>query len=437
MSAKNVITMAQLLLHTPGALLPRPIGWLSQFGDNLRVSFSDDYISEESRPTLSQLYLGANDSESRAILRAIDDERLVRIGKLPTYFSNLLPEGLNRERLAEQRGVDVEDELELLAAAGHDLSGGVEVAPANDVPDRVLALHVTKNLEPVEAATVAVPAEDGFSIDGIQTKFSMVHDGRRYVVRRGKIAGDFIAKLPSTKFRDLVLNEGICMRLAAAAGVTTARTEVRPISELDVPDHVKDEFGEFLLVHRFDRFKRTDGSTARVHFEELIQAIGLDARRKYFRLDSAMKALLTILKTSDASGSDDFDEVFRRWTVNALIGNTDAHSKNWGLIYPDGRHAQLSPAYDLVSVASYFDSVNPGELAVNRAMDKALRAWGADQAEALAKEAGLLQFNRARRIVRDTQKIAQAAWPTLLEEAPERVRSTISLRLKALMPSRR
>ena len=435
MKSQNPLTMAQLLLHTPGSSKPSPIGWLSQFGENLRVSFYEDYLADQARPTLSQLYLGADEVQTQAILRAVDDERLVRIGRLPTFFSNLLPEGRNRERLAEQRGVDLDDELELLAAAGHDLTGGVEVAPAHNVPDDVLQLHVTKNLEPVEAATVAAPIEDGFSIDGIQTKFSMVHDGRRYAVRRGNAAGDFIAKLPSTKFRDLVLNEGISMRMAKAAGVNTARTEVRPIAELDVPGQVFEEFTEFLLVHRFDRFKRVDGSTGRVHFEELTQAIGLDARKKYHRLDAAMLALLEILKVSDASGIDDFDEFFRRWTVNALLGNTDAHSKNWGVVYPDGRNACLSPAYDLVSVASYFDSVAPNELAINRAMDNSLRKWGEDHAEAMAKQAGFLQFNRARRVVRETMKVAASAWPTLLEEAPARVRATVLERLKQLVPA--
>lgn len=433
--AKSAITMAQLLLHVPESVQPRPIGWLSQFGENLRVSFEADYIGDRGRPTLSQLYTGIDDGQTRAILRAIDDERLVRIGKLPSFFSNLLPEGTNRERLAAQRGVDVEDELELLAAAGHDLTGGIEVLPANEVPDAVLQLHVTKNFEPVEPSTVAAPVEDGFSIDGIQTKFSMVQEGRQYVVRRGTAAGDFIAKLPSLKLRDLVTNEGICMRLAAAVRVNTARTEVRPIADLDVPEHVKGSFSEFLLVDRFDRFKRNDGSTGRIHFEELTQAIGLDARQKYRGMESAMVALLTILKRSDVGSREDIEEFFRRWTVNALLGNTDAHSKNWGLVYRDGRNARLSPAYDLVCVASYFDGAGPNEYALNRKMDESLRVWGEDRAEAMAKAAGLLQYNQIRRVVRETQKQAVERWPRLLQEAPDRVRNTISSRLKELVPT--
>ncbi|MCE4558076.1 type II toxin-antitoxin system HipA family toxin [Roseateles cellulosilyticus] len=432
---KDPFTMAQLLLHVPESSQPRQIGWLSQFGDNLRVSFAADYIEDPNRPTLSQLYTGANDGETRAILQAVNDERLVRIGKLPTFFSNLLPEGVNRERLAQQRGVTVEDELELLAAAGHDLTGGVEVVPADDVPKDVQQLHATKNLEPIEPGTVAAPIDNGFSIDGIQTKFSMVHDGRRYVIRHGTAAGDFIAKLPSPRFKDLVLNEGICMRMAKAVGVNTANAEVRPIAELGVPDHVKEAFGEFLLVDRFDRFKREDGSTGRIHFEELTQAIGLDAPKKYQDMEAAMRALLTTLKASPKASAD-IDEFFRRWTVNALLGNPDAHSKNWGLIYLDGRRAQLSPAYDIVSVASYFDSAKAEELSMNRKIDQTLRTWGEDTAAALAHQVDLYQVARIRRVVRETQRLAVALWPAMLEEAPERVRDTVRLRLKELVPAK-
>lgn len=433
---RSALTMARVQLHVPGSTIPRDIGWLSQIGDNLRVSFDDDYVDDGSRPTLSQLYTGATDAESRAILRAVNDERLVQVGKLPSYFSNLLPEGENRKRLANQRGCDEDDELELLSAAGHDLSGGVEVVPANDPPPAVLELHATKGLEPVEAGTVAEPVGDGFSVDGVQTKFSGVSDGnRRYVLRRGVAAGEFIMKLPSAKHPDLVLNEGVCYRLADAVGIQTAGAEVRPIAELDVPSHVKDKFSEFLLVPRFDRLRRGDGSVQRVHFEELAQAVGLDTKRKYKDIPGAMRALLTILKASDAPQSD-IDEVFRRWTAYALMGNCDAHTKNWGLVYPDGRAARLAPAYDVLCVTAYFDEAAAQDWAVNRKMDESMRKWDEDAAEALAKSAGLLSFNRARRIVRETAAKAAATWPALLADAPGRVATTITRRLAELAPAR-
>ena len=46
-------------------------------------------------------------------------------------------------------------------------------------------------------------------------------------------------------------------------------------------------------------------------------------------------------------------EYIRRLVFIIAIGNEDAHLKNWSLIYPTGRAAALSPAYDLVSTITY------------------------------------------------------------------------------------
>lgn len=430
----DAITMAEIVLHGPSAKAPTLVGWISQVGDVLRVSFAPDYVNDPARLTLSQLYTCNNDVDTRKILNAISDERLVRIGKLPTYFSNLLPEGVNRVRLAEQRGVDESEELELLAAAGHDLIGALEVLPADHVPRDVLELHATRRLEPLEANAVESPIDDGFSAGGFVTKFSMVHEGRRYVIRRGTEAGDILAKLPSQKYPDMVRNEATCYRLAEAIGINTCKATARPVAELDLP--VEIPFEEYLNVPRFDRRLTSDGVRNRVHFEELTQALGEDPKQKYKNLNEAMVYLLSTLKRSSASGVLELDEVFRRWTAYALMGNTDAHAKNWGFIYPDGIHPMLAPAYDLVCVSAYFDPQNPTALAVNRKMDGSLRAWNEDAAEALAKSAGILTFNRMRRIVRQTMKDAAAAWPAILDDdgVPPAVRTEITERLKTMAP---
>ena len=422
------ITMAELRLHVPDAPLPRLVGWLSQVGDNIRVSFEAGYVVDAARPTLSQLYRGADEAQTRAILTAVNDERLVRIGRLPVFFENMLPEGHNRDRLAERRGVDRDDEFELLAAAGHDLPGALEVLPAHEVPQAVVELHATKQLEPLEPSAVAAPVEDGFSLGGFVTKFSMVHSGERYVVRKGTEAGEVLVKLPSIAYPDLVHNEACCYRLAEAVGVRTAGASARPVAELDLPG-VALPFSHYLHVPRFDRRRLLDGRTQRVHFEELTQALGIDSRRKYRDLPAAMRALLVLLKQSPASDVHELDEVFRRWTAYALMGNTDAHSKNWALVYADGVHPRLAPAYDMVCVAAYFDPADPRALSQNRQMDESLRAWNEDAAEALAKSAGLLAFNRFRRVVRDTRALAIARWPALLQEAPARVAATVQQRL--------
>ena len=44
--------------------------------------------------------------------------------------------------------------------------------------------------------------------------------------------------------------------------------------------------------------------------------------------------------------------------MNILLGNTDAHIKNWYLIYHDGINPTLAPAYDIVSSLTYINDRN-------------------------------------------------------------------------------
>ncbi|RYF61639.1 MAG: type II toxin-antitoxin system HipA family toxin, partial [Comamonadaceae bacterium] len=117
----TVIRYLRMHLHQPDRTR-RPIGYLSQYGDILRVSFDPEYVSDPLRPALSLSYRGTEDNDTRAILSSARDNRLVSTtGRWPPFFANLLPEGHNRDRLARERGCTPDDEFELLAAAGHDL----------------------------------------------------------------------------------------------------------------------------------------------------------------------------------------------------------------------------------------------------------------------------------------------------------------------------
>jgi len=49
-------------------------------------------------------------------------------------------------------------------------------------------------------------------------------------------------------------------------------------------------------------------------------------------------------------------EFTRRLAFSVLVGNGDAHLKNWSLIYPDKRVPTLAPAYDIVSTPFYRES---------------------------------------------------------------------------------
>ena len=333
------IRYLQMFLHLPSGECEL-IGHLSMFGDSLRVSFTEAYINDAKRPTLSLAYLGADDATTRNILTAARDSRLSRNdGRWPVYFQNLLPEGHNRERLARQRGCALDDEFDLLAAAGHDLMGAIEVKPLpldQRVPDAVSRWHTALNLQASIAQAVEAPVEDAASLPGVITKFSAVMEGRRYVIKRHGAAGSTILKLPTQRHPDIVANEFAGYALCKAVGLDCAQASVISRNDADLPDIIP--FPDILAVQRFDR----GPNGQRIHMEEFAQVLGYEPRHKYgrgFQKDYA--DMLRILDRLSTLPAHDVQEFVNRIVAFILMGNTDAHLKNWALSYPDGVHPQL------------------------------------------------------------------------------------------------
>ena len=446
--ANTSIRYLRMTLHLPGGG-QRAIGYLSQYGDILRASFDDDYINDPARPTLSLALRGATQADTRAILGAARDARLSRgDGHWPTWFQNLLPEGHNRDRLALERRCSPDDEFELLAAAGHDLMGALEVAPvplARGIPDAVRHWHTALGLDVLEPGFVESPVEDAAALPGVVTKFSAVQEGRRYVVRRHGLAGLFILKLPSTRHPDLVANEAAGYRLCAALGLNCAEATIIARADADLPAELP--FDEILAVRRFDRQAggklnaasspagasepHTVGNVgARIHMEEFAQVLQYEPRHKYGRgLMVDYPAMLRVLDRLSARPAQDVQEFVKRFVAFILLGNVDAHLKNWALIYPGGLEPILAPLYDPVCVTALFESVAPSDYGVNRAVDRTLRAFDVTQLEALLKAAGLLRIPRLLAIAKNTVRQAQADWPALLADAPGSVQRAVRERL--------
>jgi serine/threonine-protein kinase HipA len=424
----GTIRYLRMHLHAPDGRR-RPIGYLSSYGDIMRVSFDEDYINDPQRLSLSLLYRGADEAQTRAILSARHDARVATgNGRWPTFFQNLLPEGRNRERLAAQRGCDIDDEFELLAAAGHDLMGALEVEPmptGAEIPAAVRHWHAALGLDVLEPGFVDMPVEDGSSLPGAVTKFSAIRDGVRYVVRRQGQAGSHILKLPSTAHPDLAFNEFAGYGLCASLGLNCAQAQLITREEADLPEQVPFEF--ILAVQRFDRV-----AGRRVHMEEFAQAMGLQPSQKYGKdLIRDYGQMLRVINERSVRPAQDVQEFLSRLVAFILMGNTDAHPKNWALVYEDGINPALAPLYDPVSVSSYFDAA-PGDYGLNRAIDERLRAFTWDDLRRLMEVAGLTRSSVLLRRCRDLAAQARADWPRVMQVhgAPDAMVREVTARME-------
>lgn len=270
--------------------------------------------------------------------------------RLPPWFSNLLPEGRLKEWIASGYRTDVNDEIGLLVSLGRDLPGAVEIVETADGDFQDDALDLPN--QPSFAHSPYPDARLRFSLSGVSLKFSMLHKGDRLTLPAGNDKGDWIVKLPDALFPQVPLNEYIMMSWAKAVGIDAPEVRLYHRDDmLDLPDAAWPNTEQFAFaVRRFDR----TSSGSRIHIEDFAQVRGFYPENKYRGTFETVAAIA--FRRHDFAGLQEFA---RRLTFNLLIGNTDAHLKNWSLIYVDGRTPSLSPVYDVVSTVKYLRSLGP------------------------------------------------------------------------------
>ncbi len=270
---------------------------------------------------------------------AFPDRRRNAISRLPEWFANLLPEegsGL-RQIIGRELGRDNPHEFQIITYIGGDLPGAVRVVPESDLA-RIPELAERRKGRPDYRVR--------FSLAGVQPKFSMRWEGKSLALPMSGQGGNWIVKLPDRRFQSVPENEYTMLYWARLAGIDVPKTKLFRGHELSglLPGLIRDNelaFG----VERFDR--REDG---RIHQEDFAQVREVSPELKYER--ATYSGLARIIS---ATCPGDLDEYVRRLAAMIVMGNVDAHLKNWTIRYPDSRTARLSPAYDFVCVTVYPD----------------------------------------------------------------------------------
>lgn len=351
-------------------LYDEPIGTLTRIsGERSIFAFNEDYIDDDKRPVLG---LGFKDSYGELITSF----RPYKM-KLMPFFSNLLPEGRMRTYLAKRAGVHPEREFFLIWALGTDLSGAINVRPA-DGESWPPAADDDEEL-PIDHSHRNKPLR--FSLAGVQLKFSALEENRRgLTIPTEGIGGSWIVKLPSPEFTGVPENEYAMMILARLIGMDVPAIRLVNVDDIgNLPpgfDNLKGQ--QAYAIERFDRL--SDGTA--VHTEDFAQVFGVYPDEKYAK--ASMRHLARVIAAESTEA--DIAELIRRLTFNMLIGNADLHLKNWSMIYPDRQIAALAPAYDFVSTIAYIPD-NQAALRVSRS--KEFAAFSEDELSHLAAKAML------------------------------------------------
>lgn len=346
------------------------------------------------------------------------DHRRTASGRAPEWFANLLPEpgsGL-RELIARDLGVKRLHDFMLLVHLGDDLPGAVRVVLEED-PGEIPELPAD------EPRSHDHPLR--FSLAGVQPKFSMRYDGKGLVVPVSGKGGDWIVKLPDRRFPQVPENEHAMLTWAGLSGIGVPESRLVRGGELDgLPEGLIDDEEHALAIRRFDRL---DGGRTRVHQEDFAQVREASVDLKYS--NATYGGLGRIVR---ALSPQDVDEYLRRLVAMVVMGNLDAHLKNWTFTYPDGRAARLSPAYDLVAVAAY-PEFKEDRLAFGFGGGQLAHLITSDHFGRLATAMGI-EPDRALSVMRSTTKRMEDTWSEVrvTRLVPHFVIDTIHRRLASL-----
>jgi serine/threonine-protein kinase HipA len=182
-----------------------------------------------------------------------------------------------------------------------------------------------------------------------------------------------------------VENEAFCMRLAKNLGMDVAGVETIAVGGR-----------QLIVVSRYDRLVTPTGDVERVHQEDFCQATGMLPTQKYEEDGGpSLRKLAGILSESDP---DSLEPLLRAVTLNVVIGNGDAHAKNFSLLHDRNGALRLAPLYDLLStlmyaddrLAMYVDNVHrTNRVTFNRLLNEAA-TWGLSRIKAEAIVTDLL-----------------------------------------------
>jgi serine/threonine-protein kinase HipA len=288
------------------------------------------------------------------------------------FIEHLLPEGRALDVAVAYNGLAKTNVLGLIWALGAETAGALrftgDAAAAEPAGGPVLREIPLQELDQriSEREHVPLTVWDGkvrMSVAGLQDKLLVyldrpLTDGvRLFLVDGQRLASTHILK-PDTgnaQTPHLAVNEHFCMSLARRMGLPAAE-----VGLLRTPRPV-------LIVRRFDREVEVAGGQPRVrrrHIIDACQACDMPVAYKYERNLGQAPAVRHIrdgVSFERLFGCADLTAnkasarlALLRWALfQFLIGNSDAHGKNFSVFVRLGGLLEPTPWYDLVSVLQY------------------------------------------------------------------------------------
>jgi len=314
------------------------------------------------------------------------------------FFAGVLPEEGKREVIAKNLGISARNDYAMLERIGGECAGAVTFLPAGtELPKREDSYRALTNKE-LAVILKSLPrrpllaGDEGvrLSLAGAQDKIAVHVSGKKISIPLGSSPSTHILKPAIDRFEGLVFNESLCMKLARAIGINAAHAETGQVEGID-----------YLLVERYDRTTSSESKGAaqtlkREHQEDFCQALGTVPENKYQAEGGpSLKQCFKLVRDASSAPVIDLQGLLDAVIFNFLIGNHDAHGKNFSFLYSGGQ-TRLAPLYDLLST-SYYPELSP-KMAMKIGGEYLSAKINVKHFEQLAEEAGLAKPMVRRRV---------------------------------------
>lgn len=250
---------------------------------------------------------------------------------LHPFFQNLCPEGWLRDGQAKAgRITDDRDDFGFLLRFGKDCIGAVGIVGSSDQSSSLVQDEV--------AASIGAHK----TVSGVQKKLLAYNeDGKFHASADGKPASH-IAKFNTDRLPTLVQNEYKSSRLAQKV---LGESFVTKFELATICNEVA------LIIERFDRQQVSDlQDSPKLRMEECAQILGRSSAQKY---EGSYEEIANAISEYSSSPLMDLQLYFKQVVFSVIIGNCDAHLKNFALLEVPLRGMRLSPAYDLLNTVMY------------------------------------------------------------------------------------
>ena len=311
--------------------------YLEVDGSQVRVGEIEGNSSEDARFSYSKEYISRNDSKAISVALPIQDEPFSP-EQTKVFFDGLLPEGFMRKSIANNMHLDENDYLSILYNLGKECLGAIRIDESDELQESWYEAITSEQVEKLAAEgttkSTEIVIKTHLSLTGASGKVGLYYDDKegKWYLPGGLAPSTHIVKQSHVRLDGIVTNEQLSMLAARKCGID--------ISESFIVNAGKGIDSEVLFATK--RYDRIIDETSpmignlkrpyRIHQEDFAQAMGIASFEKYEREDrNYAEKMFEIIRNYTRSPLEDQLRLWNRIVYNFVLGNTDAHIKNYSL----------------------------------------------------------------------------------------------------------